>query len=95
VTSGHLRLGTGFVGFTLVLRSHATNRAFIDQGATSAVPVSTDGLRFSAGGHGRDENRRLTFRALNSLVVQQFIADDDFMTVRTFKFDRVHDARPQ
>ena len=50
------------------------------------------GLRLRAGGRRRDENRRLTLRAFDSLAVKRFIAGEDFMTVRTFKFDRVHNA---
>ena len=50
------------------------------------------GLGPRADGRLRDENRCLTLLALNSLAVQRFIAGDDFMTVRTFKSDRVHNA---
>ena len=50
------------------------------------------GLGLRIGGRRRHENLRLTFLALDPLAVQRFIAGDDFMTMRAFESDGVHDA---
>ena len=73
------------VGFLVSLIRH-------QRGGGRRFLYQPGGLRLRANGRRGDQNRRLTLPALNRLAVQRFIADDDFMTVRAFKFDGVHSA---